>query len=438
MLVVALFSTSGLPHAQCIVHLQRQHGFSFPQVHSLSQPDSEQEEWAEALQVFLTHRQISTHRHLSFPMDAASGTFHPDTMSQHLLDLYATQQEPIAWLFTHAHPLHATGVFKAFQTRLQRGHNRDIAVCLEARDNDAFLHLFYVKGHRLEHREEALSSDLTVEEHCTLLGRTLRMRTSLQIWPTNQQNWGDRTPTYWSSRRLAPMRYPLTQRLYHDASFRHAAKEWKAGPLPMQYPSGKMAGIDPHAFLSLYQHAVCERFHQLLSQQPHNVIEARTLCTYQGHPFSLLLTLKSGHMLGLSATLSTSPLDYHNTRRALHTIAGPHARLFQVLPWFPRYLNPTNCDDETEPWFPMKQNDNGEPVFAAHHTQLQQTYTNWKELDQLFGESWHTDQARPPLGHRPPDTPKHPHFATSLIIPFDAGNTNGEGIFETRIRQLIQ
>jgi hypothetical protein len=86
----------------------------------------------------------------------------------------------------------------------------------------------------------------------------------------------------------------------------------------------------------------------------------------------------------------------------------------------------------------MKQNDNGEPVFAAHHTQLQQTYTNWKELDQLFGESWHTDQARPPLGHRPPDTPKHPHFATSLIIPFDAGNTNGEGIFETRIRQLIQ
>lgn len=284
----------------------------------------------------------------------------------------------VAWAYSGAQKAQSVGMFAAFTERRAGDPPRaDEAICVELQQSTC-------------HRHDGMTSsaspvdvDFDVQEHLVLSGHVVA------------------TPG--RDLRAAPPTSPAgatpadALRFQTDLAYRSSVVNY------------------PHAF----EHAVACRMARFLAQAQHRVFDARwgTVRGPENVEHDFLLASRAGRLIGLDAksgSSSSSTRDKFRFQwRAVEEVGGTGCPFFNVVPWFPRYLDHRNADFDWDPSTPANPPD-----------RFQGLWQLWQSVDENFARGWRD--------RRPPDDPTTAGFHDSRIVPFDAGD-----LFEQRLARIL-
>jgi hypothetical protein len=417
-------------------------------VDSLQTETAQKREWSTRLKTYIEHKRplYGEHNDVSLSLESTSDEYNPDKITSFLWEHYGAEERSIAWLYSGAQKSQSIGLFQAFKKRLEEGHEHDLAVSLETSQGRRQLHLFRMVEEHLQHEVHNTTANIDVDEYAMLFGQYFQRETGYRIWPGLGQRWGAKYPRNTNPPPRTDIEaLTMTQTFARSAAFRESVRQWSRGKVQMTNSRGEQKGELNDPYTAFFEYAVVERLFAFLEhhKESHRVVDARAGYYRKSSggtrvEYDVLLTLSTGQLIAFDAKSGSSKDSYRKQKRGVEEIGGYSAQLFYISPWFPAYIHTENSDDAKEAWDPFASGKSGGVVWQSSQKELQKVYESWQTTDETFGVAWQpNEELQNQYGNRPPDYEDHPQFWRSLLIPFDAPDANGEGLFEKRLHHLL-
>lgn len=367
--------------------------FTIERVDILQTSGAAAKPWAKNLSTVLRGENIPVEQIQLARLNAAE-EYNPLALSQRI-EAYYQNTPNVVWCWGGAQKPQATALFLAFSRR-REAHPHDIAIYCEV----GTIHQIDADGKTCQTRPELA---LTVQELATLYGA---QQDTTKPPPSDllkdEPSWEPGAPV------ADPDQSSPSIQEFKSTTTRNRVYGWPKGKQLMQ--SGHTCNEPASAF---FEGAVFHRVWSFLRHNPaHIAADVKTnICFTDGTEFDVAIVTKRGTLIVLDAKLGSGDNKFRPQLQSVQKLGGSYAKLFYVVPWFPRYL-----DDQS-----LELQSGGTPP----EQRMQKIVDAWERVDSDYGTAvWQ--------GKRPPDDPSQPGFYESLYIPFDAGER-----FEERLRRLL-
>jgi hypothetical protein len=351
--------------------------------------------WAKNLQSVLKKKGNFRIRLVPLSELQVTNDYDPFHMSEAIQQYYQNEAS-IVWCWGGAQKPQSAALLLAFSER--RMSRQDAAIYCDIGN----LHL--TDGTTQQQSKPDI--DIEVEEFAELYG--------IQIDPTKPSPLSvfNPKPTWNFGNPLSkkgPL--PVLENFQTDPNFRQQISAWPQGDSLMT----NQQFVNNPATVFFEQALLC-RVHRFLQKNPNHIVsDVKANIHFAGTgEFDLVIVTKRGTLIALDAKYGKNfKLKYRQQIQSAQRIGGTTTKFFYVVPWFPDYLDKSNCDFAWNP--EIHPADKG----------IQSLVDGWRDIDENFGSvTW------PEI--RPPDNKTKSEFHKSLCIPFDAGD-----LFEERLKKLL-